>query len=246
MRNFVVTGVISAAAFMAVFALSANPAHATLQLAAQFGATTFLCVDNAACDTNLSTGTIQLADQTIGGVTVNGSIQKSTGTPANPAAQDLLNTSSLSAINTLGVAVSYIVTVSDTSFLGPVATFNTSGSGVVENGIGTTANQKWWADAANAQGADAVNDTPGTLIDSSTFTATSVADSYAHNGSGPFAAAGLFSMTEQISGSIAANGTLLNRGQTEILTPAPEPASMLLLGAGLLGLGAFVRGRRRC
>lgn len=241
MRQYLSIGMIASAAFSAAIALSPNPAHATLQFAAQFGATTFLCVDNTACDSNLSVGTIAIADQNIGGIQVNGSIQTSVGTVANPNPQDRLNTSSLSAINTLGIAVTYVVTVSDTGFAGPVATWNLSGAGTWENAAGSTATNKWWADAANAQGADAVNDTPGTLLDTFTSTAVSIADSYAHTNTGTLALAGPFSMTEQVAGTITAGGSLLNRGQTEIFSPVPEPASMLLLGGGLVALAAARR-----
>ena len=106
----------------------ASPSQATLQVAADFGGTTFLCVDNGSCDTDLSTGTIQIANQTIGGITVNGSVQTSTGTPANPGT-DILNTSSLNLINTLGIAVAYTVTISDTNFTAPVNQFSATTSG---------------------------------------------------------------------------------------------------------------------
>jgi hypothetical protein len=242
MPSFLVTGIIAAAAFMAAIALGPNPAHATLQVAADFNGTAFLCVDNAACDSNLSTGTIQIADQTIGGLEINGSIQRSQGTPANPNPLDILSTSSLSLINTLGTTITATVTLSDTNFAAPVNQFNTSGSGVWETANGSTATLKWWADAANNQGADAVNDTPGALIDSFTDTAVGPADSFSHNGAGPISLLAPFSMTEQVLVTLTPGANLLNRGQTEILTPTPEPASMVLLGAGLIGL-AMVRRR---
>jgi hypothetical protein len=233
-------GLILASTALAAVAFTA-PASATLQIAGNFNGTAFLCVDNASCDLNLSTGTIQLADQIIGGVEVDGSVQRSQGTPANPNPLDILSTSSLSVINTLGIAVQVTVTVSDTNFAAPVVAYNTAGSGTWQTANNSTATLRWWADAANQQGADNATDTPGTLIDSFTSTAVGPADSFSHNGSGAVSLLTPFSMTEQVSGTLTAGANFLNRGQTEILTPAPEPATFALLGAGLLGLVAVRR-----
>lgn len=68
------------------------PAHATLQVLADVNGTVASCVDNAACDSNPAIGIIQVANSLVNGVQVNGSIQTSTGTPANPGVASL-NTS---------------------------------------------------------------------------------------------------------------------------------------------------------
>jgi hypothetical protein len=245
MRHYLGIGMIASAAFSAAIALSPHPAHATLQIAATINGTPFLCVDNnAACDGNLATGTIDLGTQTIAGVTVNGSIQTSVGTPGTPGPIDILNTTNLSIINTNAATVTGTVTVSDTSFAAPITSIGLSGSGTWQSAIGSSVTMKWWADAANAQGADTATDTPGTLLDTFTNSATAISQSISHNNDVGLIANSPFSMTEQAAFSLTAGGQLLSRGQNMNAVPTPEPASMLLLGAGLVGM-AMVRRRVR-
>jgi hypothetical protein len=241
-------------------------AHATLMLSASIAGngttTTFTCTDNqgstAACpggDTNPATGTIQLANQTIAGVTINTSIQTSLGTPANPpvGGQDILNTSSTSLINTNAFPVTVTAAISDTSFTPPVNSFEASGSGVFQNAIGGTIDMAFFNDPANAQGANTPTDSPGNkLADSGTITATTAADAFAFNSPVmPITETAPFSMTETVTFTLpaAAEGIdpqLVNRGQTEIKTLAavvPEPASVSLLAVALIGL-LFARAGR--
>ena len=220
------------------------PANATLQIITDISGTIGACVDQAACDLNPAVGIIQIANTSINGVQINGSIQTSTGTPANPG-PDILNTSSLSIINTTNTTKTVTVAVSDTDFAGPVASFQTAGSGTWQNAIGSTITLNWFDDPNNGQGADLPTDTPGNLIHSFTNTATTIVDAFSDDFAGIVSDSGAFSMTEQAIFTLTPFGQLINRGQTEIKSAVPEPSTwaMMLLGFAGLGYAGFRKAR---
>jgi hypothetical protein len=153
---------------------------------------------------------------------------------------NVLNTSSLSIINTSSTTKDITVAVGDTGFVGPVIFFQDAGSGVWQGTAGSKITLNWFLDAGNAQGASTATDTPGTLIDTFNDTAAGTVDSFSHDGEGPLPfISGPFSMTEQAVFDLAPGGELLNRGQTLIAFPEPSTWVMMLLGFAGVGYVGF-------
>ena len=229
---------IAAAGLMA--AVSA-PARATLQIAIDVDGSTFFCGDNMSCDTNTATGVIQIGDQLLDGVLVHGSIQLSTGTPANPG-QDLIDTSSLSIVNLSGATRTAEVAISDTDFSAPVRSFHLTGSGTWVNAGGSSITLGWYDDPANAQGANlgpgGVPTTPGDLLGTFTSAGTDPLHSFSTDQTGLVSDSGPFSMTLWADGTLTPGAALLNRGQGEVkLLAIPELSTWAMVALGFVGLG---------
>lgn len=206
-------------------------------------------------DQDPTLGTLTLAPTTAGtggGLNIQGTVQTSDKATV-PGTINRLDSTGTQVTAVTGTHT-YVIAISDTNFVGPVANATTTGAGQFSHlggGYGATdIAMQWFNDPANAQGAESPTDTPGLLLDTFLFTplAAQNPSSFSHNG-GPFAVndPGLFSMTLAFSGTLAEGVRLTGREMTEIkpLVAVSNPGAVWLVAMGAMLLGGGVARKYR-
>jgi len=166
-------------------------------------------------------------------------------------------TSSATTITNTSATDTYEIfaAVSGANFTGPDNMVSASGSGTWLDTVGSTITLDYYDDPANVLGAQCTIalpqcqplTTPGNLVFSFTSAPATATSSYAFNPATTMLATpdgALYSMTEYWTYTLLPGGELTSRGQTETKTFTPEPASLTVIGIGLLGIG-LVRRRRK-
>jgi hypothetical protein len=157
-----------------------------------------------------------------------------------------LQLSSSNIENTRAVPITVSLLASDTGFAAPVSFIRSSGSLTFNSAIGSgVSTLTFFADPANAQGADPLN-TPGSLLESVSGVPTSDPDSFSGSRVTAFDAGGPFSMTEEASLALRGGASVTGFNQAmESGVPEPSTWAMLIAGFGLLSLVGYRKRQQR-
>ena len=233
MKNLLITTALAGAL------MGATAANAALRLSISDGTTTFTCQDGQlGCDLSGGANNLLAVDTSFDGFFVQLTLAQSSFGKVNSLQ---LSSSNITATS----AGTLTILASDTSFIAPVSSINSSGSLTFNADVGAGASTlKFWADPANGQGANP-NQTPGVLLETASGVPTTDPDSFSGSKISSFIASGPFSMTEGASLNLIAGGSVTGFNQSMVTSAVPELSTWAMagLGFGLVGLVTF--GKRK-
>jgi len=189
---------------------------------------------------------------------VQGSFHTSTHAPVGSS--NILTSGSSAVTNSRASPTHATVAVSDTDYQPRAWVAGVTSSGTFTGATGSAITNNWYDDPANVQGANTDDGnpippdvggvlTPGNLIDSFSFTATSSLASYSYNNPGiAVFDDNPYSMTLYFDFTLTPGGQLTSRGQVEakehVVPEFPTIAVPAAMVIGLLGAVLFVRRTR--